>query len=863
MRFFGAVLLILPLHLAIFSDTAICQDIFTRTESYLPALIGQAVAFPDLNNDGFPDVANVPLNGNGPVVFMNNAGRGFIEDPRVAAGVGALNCDSLLSADVNGDGFVDLVCGDLNGNILLIRNNAGLLGLPQLIDTLPNAPQLAVIDYDADGDQDLIFSVYDRFLYLLLNDGRGNFGRKIAYKHTNTVTSFVMGDLNGDALPDAVIEDAASKVHVIYNLGRGRTALSAGFIQVLPPSSISVPNLSDIDGDGDLDVAIPDFTPPLGPSLLRFVRNDGNDNWTRIPVSAVLRTGQFTYPPRVQFTDLNGDGRQDLLVAAGQSGAGVQAQIQGTTAFQFTDFTAQWLGRSAIEAIFEIVPIDLDRDQVAEIFLKSIEGEGSLLINVRRQRLENIVLSRMPEPAIQADQERLNDVCIGDFDQDGFVDLVSPILHLTGSPARNELLFYHGTGQGTFAAPIVAYAYPRTLVNTGPASCAVGDLNGDGILDLAIASDFGQATDFSVIGLGNGTFIANPIPFPLTNSSKYSTSVKIADMDRDGQQDVVFIGEQTSSQGVASSRVLYRRGNSYQELLLPLLDNYTWTNAALGDVDGDGDLDIYAISSFQQQLLINNGTSFSIGIPAAARGATSVVFLDYNRDGILDLFTTENGTAVSNSLYQGLGAGNFVAVPFVDTLPGDASVSTDVNVDGWPDLIVGSVNNYSSFGTNLTRVYLNDTRGSFVRAGFPSVLTSGADEMRVADFDRDSYPDLLALEESAARKMHIYMNATSHVDISSRVRAGRAVNFELSSLTPGSVFHLYLSVNPLSPGVPSPYGLFRLTGAAYLGSFSVSGKLNVPLNIPNLSNLGQLSIQAVEQNGSALHLTNARSIPFE
>jgi hypothetical protein len=125
-------------------------------------------------------------------------------------------------------------------------------------------------------------------------------------------------------------------------------------------------------------------------------------------------------------------------------------------------------------------------------------------------------------------------VAVGDFNGDGAQDLA--VLNLRDFYGLSVLL---GNGDGTFQS-----AVNYSGVGSNPRSVAVGDFNGDGNEDLAIAVDTTQAVTV-MLGNGDGTF-QDPVQFPVGAP----VSVAVGDFDGDGKQDLAVAIYRSTNVGV-------------------------------------------------------------------------------------------------------------------------------------------------------------------------------------------------------------------------------------------------------------------------------------------------------------------------
>ncbi|HMQ47132.1 MAG TPA: FG-GAP-like repeat-containing protein [Saprospiraceae bacterium] len=171
------------------------------------------------------------------------------------------------------------------------------------------------------------------------------------------------------------------------------------------------------------------------------------------------------------------------------------------------------------------------------------------------------------------------------------------------------------------------------------------------------------------------------------------------------------------------------------------------------DLDNDGDLDIVLANEFQANTLLMNGGNgiFSNGtsgnLPQEVHDSEDVAIADFNNDGFLDLvFCSEDditlGWSNVHEYYLGNGTGQFVTASFQPSdSEANAVVSTDLNLDGFPDLLFGN--------NGGTGVLINDGTGQFISATerVPQLQRTTQD-LAMADVDMDGDLDLMEGNEN-------------------------------------------------------------------------------------------------------------------
>jgi hypothetical protein len=283
------------------------------------------------------------------------------------------------------------------------------------------------------------------------------------------------------------------------------------------------------------------------------------------------------------------------------------------------------------------------------------------------------------------------------------------------------------------ALPSAVSFSPAVNYPTGsnPEYVAVGDFNGDGKADLAVAS-FDSNSVGVLRGNGDGTFQ------PARNFAVglNPTSVVVGDFNGDGKLDLL-----------ASGWLLLGNGEGTFKRATPIYTSANISNPVVGDFNGDGKLDLASASGAQVSVLLGNGdgtfqTARNYAVGGFVSGAMAVG--DFNGDSKLDLatgyFDSVSGGGVSVLL--GNGDGTFQTARNValgsGVLPSSVAVG-DFNRDGKLDMAVSDV-----FGRGVS-VLPGNGDGSFQQPqnydlGGPQVFLVGS--VAVGDFNGDGKPDL-------------------------------------------------------------------------------------------------------------------------
>jgi hypothetical protein len=261
----------------------------------------------DWNRDGKPDLAVTNRNTNNVGVLLGFGDGQFAAPPMIATG--SLGCSFVPVADFNRDGRWDLAVQDLEHDQLQVYL-CDASGAYQPGATLSAAVvfALAAGDFNGDGNPDLAGTLFnDNRVALFLGDGQGGFGEPLLYDSGCVGPKWMTAeDLNHDQRLDMVIVGDDNTVGVLLGSDQGGfttlPTVDCGGLTSVPIN----PTLADFNGDGWLDLAVPNSTS----NSVTILRGSATG-----ALALALTIDGLTAPSAVAAADLNGDGHPDLAVA--------------------------------------------------------------------------------------------------------------------------------------------------------------------------------------------------------------------------------------------------------------------------------------------------------------------------------------------------------------------------------------------------------------------------------------------------------------------------------------------------------------------------------------------------------------------
>jgi hypothetical protein len=307
-----------------------------------------------------------------------------------------------------------------------------------------------------------------------------------------------------------------------------------------------------------------------------------------------------------------------------------------------------------------------------------------------------------------------NGIAIADMNHDGALDLV---VTTTNAPSTVEVLL--GNGDGTFQSP------NTRLVSNGAVALAVGDFNGDGNLDVAVAH---QQSVGVLLGNGDGTL--QPEVIYAATSAIRGSSLVVGDFNHDGILDIAV--------PAGAVNILFGNGDGTFQAAAKFAAKSNAFQIAAADINADGLLDIAVLDTVGVGVLLSNGDGTFKPIKDSSAGETRsfLTLSDFNGDGRIDAVVSGQDL----SILAGQGAGSFSAPKAFYTSAGAAGniLVADVNGDQRPEIIQA----VPPFGIAL---YFANASGT-LQAPQSFATNGGSALLATADFNNDGKIDVAVLD---------------------------------------------------------------------------------------------------------------------
>ena len=459
-------------------------------------------------------------------------------------------------------------------------------------------------------------------------------------------------------------------------------------------------------------------------------------------LSGPLTVGYTTVPgtaqPKTDFTPQNGT----ATFAAGSATTTISIPIFGNGVFsnpslsfslQLTDFLPQASfaasGRPLAVAVGDING-DGKPDVVGADYSSNSVG---VLLNTTAPG------ARTPSCATQqsfACGKGPIDLALGDVNGDGKADVIVANL-LDNSVAVLLNTTTPGASTVTFGAPAVFQTGSR------PISVAVGDINGDGKPDFAVANSNSNTASLFLNTTPNGAAVATFALQPGLNVGRLAGTIAIADLNGDGKPDIlaatgdriVWVFTNRTVPGAATATFATPQSFDTSPVRGPV-------DVAVGDLNGDGKPDLAFADDVRYASVLANASAGPFGVVfdasktfEAANNPASVTIADVNGDGRPDLVLTDssNGDVVVllNTTRPGATGPRFAAPKIYAAGRGPRDVAVaDVNGDGLPDFVVANAddNTVSVLLKGFQAITRSTSVGTIIESDLPIVSLKNTHE---------------------------------------------------------------------------------------------------------------------------------------
>jgi len=349
----------------------------------------------------------------------------------------------------------------------------------------------------------------------------------------------------------------------------------------------------------------------------------------------------FTKPPMIsnlQAVDLDKDGLLDVIVCDA-----LNNKVTWIRQFPAGAYTEHALG-DIILAPSHVEAVDFDKDGDLDLIVSSLgmvfpsnDKIGSIII------LENDGRMNFTKHVIVDKIARASAVTAGDLDGDGDLDLAAVQFGYDDGETR----WIENLGNWKFESHIL-----QSL--SGGINCELIDIDGDGDLDIITLMSQEWEEIYLFLNNGKGGFEAKLV-YGSTNEDFGSSSISLVDLDKDGDIDMLYTNGDAFDYIPPRPRPwhginwLENKGNYKFEF--HRIANFGGAYGARGlDVDGDGDLDIVAVSAFnlwekpttQSFIWLENDGKMHFTSHDIANNPTHILCLslgDFNNDGQIDIVT--------------------------------------------------------------------------------------------------------------------------------------------------------------------------------------------------------------------------------
>ena len=573
--------------------------------------------------------------------------------------------DDLITVDINGDGYLDLVGYD-NITYKFKKSvyqpaTSNYSAESQVFDAGEYISGVNHVDLDHDGDQDLLFAVGNNDagpLKYALNDGSGNFGSaQVLLADCYFKIPVKIADIDLDGYEDILV--SKNSAYPITQLLWFKTTGDASLVG--PPNLVNEVQyfgnifLQDMDADGDKDVV----------SVNKWFENLGNGAFGPSHDFEPFQNYDLALNELVGVADINGDGTPDILQER------QFVIVPPSIASGHEDFFKPILNRgSAGIPKVALIPLDADLDGDLDL----LQGAGSTINWWENKPVGGHAHFEESKPLLKLPYGVLGFMGLADVDNDGIEDLTFLSAQAGG--------WYKRSSNGTFSGPALcfqannsgqpigfetadfdndndidflvngSYLYENLgngvlfelqILNPGAVDTKSMDVDGDGDVDIISVGQTTAGEIWVSKNLGNLQFGSPELLVAANNVYLNAKTIKPVDLDKDNLEDIVVVGSVGGGQNYFDQILYFKNmggGNSFQPVVIADVPGYG-NFMHVSNTAGNASYPDIAYSVFSDSMLhwliqkspgTFQDTVLEMTLPVDFSGLATLAFGDFDND---------------------------------------------------------------------------------------------------------------------------------------------------------------------------------------------------------------------------------------